>query len=222
MSLESKEPSCLFLPIKVQAQWQGLTWRGPQGKGTEVGPIPLVLDHCYTVLPSRQSLPSCSSPLSLSSCLSFYLSFKTIFIYLAAPGILDMAWGTQFPDLGLNPGPLHREHRILATRPSGKSLFFVCSSHHIWHDTTPLLTKSPPDEPLTMGSYHSFLIDIQAHPRIHLAEHSLQVTFSIQFKSKDRRWKKQIWVHIVYKVIIHYVLKIEVKFLLLVLFFIVS
>lgn len=31
-----------------------------------------------------------------------------------------------------------------------------------------------------------------------------------------------MWVHIIYKVIIHYVLKIEVKFLLLVLFFIVS
>lgn len=31
-----------------------------------------------------------------------------------------------------------------------------------------------------------------------------------------------MWVHIIYKVIIHYVLKIEVKLLLLVLFFIVS
>ena len=27
----------------------------------------------------------------------------------------------QFPDQGLNPGPLHREHRVLATGPLGKS-----------------------------------------------------------------------------------------------------
>ena len=82
-------------------------------------------------------------------------------------------------------------------------------------------------EPVTALGILSLILNIMCAALnlirgIHLAEHSLQVTFSIQFESKDRRWKKQIWVHIVYKVIIHYVLKIEVKFLLLVLFFIVS
>ena len=82
-------------------------------------------------------------------------------------------------------------------------------------------------EPVTALGIRSLILNIMCAALnlirgIHLAEHSLQVTFSIQFESKDRRWKKQIWVHIVYKVIIHYVLKIEVKFLLLVLFFIVS
>lgn len=82
-------------------------------------------------------------------------------------------------------------------------------------------------EPVTALGVLSLILNIMCAALnlirgIHLAEHSLQVTFSIQFKSKDTRWKKQIWVRIVYKVIIHYVLKIEVKFLLLVLFFVVS
>ena len=37
-------------------------------------------------------------------------------------GSLVEARGIQFPDQGLNLGPLHWEHRILATEPPGKSL----------------------------------------------------------------------------------------------------
>ena len=36
--------------------------------------------------------------------------------------LLVAACGIQFPDLGSNLGPLHWEHRVLATGPSGKSL----------------------------------------------------------------------------------------------------
>ena len=35
---------------------------------------------------------------------------------------LQHACGIQFPDQGLNPGPLHWEHRVLSTAPPGKSL----------------------------------------------------------------------------------------------------
>ena len=35
--------------------------------------------------------------------------------------LLVVACGTQFPDQGSNPGPLHWEHGVLATTPPGKS-----------------------------------------------------------------------------------------------------
>ena len=67
-------------------------------------------------------------------------------IYLAAPGIsldlisyikaaqdllsllryeryLVVACGVQFPDKGPNPGPLHCDHGVLATGPSGRSQY---------------------------------------------------------------------------------------------------
>ena len=64
---------------------------------------------------------------------SFYL-FIYLFIYLPAPGLgcsmLDIelrhanfqlqACQIQFPDQGWNLGPLHQEHRVLATGPPGK------------------------------------------------------------------------------------------------------
>ena len=37
-------------------------------------------------------------------------------------GSLVAACGIEFPDLALNPGPLHWEHGVLATGPPGKSL----------------------------------------------------------------------------------------------------
>ena len=42
-----------------------------------------------------------------------------------------MACGIQFPDQGSDPGPLHWEHRVLATRPPGKSLilYFLSGSY---------------------------------------------------------------------------------------------
>ena len=39
---------------------------------------------------------------------------------------LVVACGIQFPDLGLNLGPLHWEPRVLATGPPGKSPFPIC------------------------------------------------------------------------------------------------
>ena len=52
-----------------------------------------------------------------------------IFTYLAESDLrwhlasLVVACGLGFPDQGLNLGPLHRELRVLATGPPGKSLF---------------------------------------------------------------------------------------------------
>ena len=82
-------------------------------------------------------------------------------------------------------------------------------------------------EPVTALGILSLILNIMCAALnlirgIHLAEHSLQVTFSIPFKSKDTWWKKRMGIHIIYKVIMYYILKIEVKFLLLVLFFVVS
>ena len=52
--------------------------------------------------------------------------FLSIFISLwAAPGFSFVACGIQFPDEGLNPGPLHQEHAVLATGPPGKSPTFT-------------------------------------------------------------------------------------------------
>ena len=31
----------------------------------------------------------------------------------------------QFPNQGLNPGPLHWQHEVLTTRPPGKSLHYL-------------------------------------------------------------------------------------------------
>ena len=36
--------------------------------------------------------------------------------------VLVVAYGSQFPDQGSNPGPLHWEHGVSATGPPGKSL----------------------------------------------------------------------------------------------------
>ena len=49
-------------------------------------------------------------------------------------GSLVAARGIWFPDQGSNPGPLHREHGVLATGPPGKSLTVPahlcrCTSH---------------------------------------------------------------------------------------------
>ena len=43
-------------------------------------------------------------------------------ILAAACELLVEACGIQFPDQGLNPGPPHWEHRVLATGLPGKSL----------------------------------------------------------------------------------------------------
>ena len=45
--------------------------------------------------------------------------------------VVACIWG-QFPDQGLNPGPLHWEHRVLTTVPPGKSpSFYFQSSTYI-------------------------------------------------------------------------------------------
>ena len=40
---------------------------------------------------------------------------------VVARGLVVVARGVQLPDQGSNPGPLHWEHRVLATGPPGKS-----------------------------------------------------------------------------------------------------
>ena len=66
-----------------------------------------------------------------------------LFYYLAASGlscsVQDLsveAWGILFPDQGLNPGPQHREHSVLATEPPEKSRHssFVISYPVQWYD----------------------------------------------------------------------------------------
>ena len=54
---------------------------------------------------------------SLTLSLFFFFNFK-IFISLAA-SVLVEACGIKFFDQGLNPGPLHWEHEVLATGPPG-------------------------------------------------------------------------------------------------------
>ena len=74
--------------------------------------------------------------------LDFY--YFLIFIYLAVPGLscsmqdlpsslqhagsLVEACGIQFPDQGLNSGPLYWEYRVLATGPPEKSLDYFSFS----------------------------------------------------------------------------------------------
>ena len=55
-----------------------------------------------------------------------YSFFKKIFIYLAAPGLganglFNCSMWDLVPWPGINPGPLHWEHVVLATGPPGKS-----------------------------------------------------------------------------------------------------
>ena len=47
---------------------------------------------------------------------------------------LQHACRIQFPDQGLNPGPLHWEHGVLPTGPPGKSLFYY--SLRLWVSLT--------------------------------------------------------------------------------------
>ena len=50
-------------------------------------------------------------------CTEYFL--KNVLIWLHQVSVA--ARGIQFPNRGSNPGPLHWKHRILATRPPGKS-----------------------------------------------------------------------------------------------------
>ena len=65
---------------------------------------------------------------------SFFFFFFNIFLAASGPscGMRDLlvaacellvaAYGIQFPDQRLNPGPLHWDYRVPATGPPGKSL----------------------------------------------------------------------------------------------------
>ena len=67
---------------------------------------------------------------------NIYIYLFILFIYLVAPGLICGTWapllqlagklwhacGSQFPNQGSNPGPLHWECRVLTTVPPGKSL----------------------------------------------------------------------------------------------------
>ena len=58
---------------------------------------------------------------------NIYLSYLFIWLFLA----LAAAYRIKFPDQGLNPGPLHWEHRVLAAGSPGKALgpIFYEGSH---------------------------------------------------------------------------------------------
>ena len=47
--------------------------------------------------------------------------YKLFYLFICPHHTLVVACGNQFPDQGLNPGPLDWEHGCLATRLSGKS-----------------------------------------------------------------------------------------------------
>ena len=104
----------------------------------------------------------------LCSASSLFLkNYLFLFTYLAVPGptcgtrglpsslwhtgplaaqceLLVMACGTKFPDQGSNPGPLHSEHRVLATEPPGTSpplLLLSCSTQASGPTRLPLGTQ---------------------------------------------------------------------------------
>ena len=55
-------------------------------------------------------------------CIGSYLPLVGSYFLAAAHEILVVCvWGTWFPAQGSNPGPLHYECGVLATRPPGKS-----------------------------------------------------------------------------------------------------
>ena len=49
-------------------------------------------------------------------------------LLVAACGLLAVVCRIQFPDQGLNPGPLHWEHRVLTTGPPGKYHLLLISN----------------------------------------------------------------------------------------------
>lgn len=72
----------------------------------------------------RKSLPGCV-------CYEVKLKFSSLkkkYFFICPCGVLVEAWGNSVPDQGLN---LAREHEVLATGPSGKSLNFYYWIH-VW------------------------------------------------------------------------------------------
>ena len=67
---------------------------------------------------TTEKLGSC-----LFSCFFFFFNIYLFYLFICLFLALAAACGIKFPDQGLNPGPLHWEHRVLATGPPGKSLF---------------------------------------------------------------------------------------------------
>ena len=59
---------------------------------------------------------------------NIYLFYLFIWLFLA----LAAACGIKFPNQGLNPGPLHWEHRVLAAGPPGKSQESVVLMMGLW------------------------------------------------------------------------------------------
>ena len=53
---------------------------------------------------------------------AFFFFFWLIWVLVVSCGILVVSCGIYFPYQGSNPGPLHREQRVLDTGPPGKSL----------------------------------------------------------------------------------------------------
>ena len=63
---------------------------------------------------------TCAQHICFVCCTAYYLQHAGSLV--VACKLLVAACGIQFPDQGSNLGPLHWEHRVLATGPSGKSL----------------------------------------------------------------------------------------------------
>ena len=77
-------------------------------------------------LPPKSSLVSTGRDTCSLLCVSsiFFFFFKDLSIYLAVLGLSCGMWDIV-PQQGIKPGPLHWEHRVLATGLSGKSLHSI-------------------------------------------------------------------------------------------------
>ena len=90
---------------------------------------------------------------------------------LQQAGALVLACGIQFPDQGLNPGPVHWEHGVLAAGLSGKSLNndifgLTDQAHKIWESSQTLLLLPTPDHPRVPWAYPGCVRPPVSHPSL--------------------------------------------------------
>ena len=70
-------------------------------------------------------LPTSEYSLKCNHIIYGFFFFLIFYLFIWLLPALAAACGIKFPDQGLNPGPLHREHRIPAAGPPGKSQYMV-------------------------------------------------------------------------------------------------
>ena len=88
---------------------------------------------------------------TLSACLLSALSFLSFYLIIWLCWVLRVACAINFPDQGSNPGPLHWEHGVLATRPPRKSLPCLLIPHPHQHSPCQTLVDPWLLEPWSKG-----------------------------------------------------------------------